>query len=156
MVVRSLIVQLAAQCLFLPESLRLAHSRSQSQQKQPTIEEMTAILYPLLKLFDSTYVLLDALDECKDREDLFKFIEVVTGWNIDTLHVLTTSRKENDIARSLDPLVTCQLCIQGAKVDADIRVHILERLSTDPDLKKWPADIRKEIEDALSRGAKGM
>lgn len=153
MVIRSLIVQFAAQCPHLPESLRSAQSRSQSQQKQPTIEEMTAMLYPLLKLFNNTYILLDALDECKDREDLFKFIEVVIGWNIDTLHVLTTSRKENDIARSLDPLVTCQLCIQGSKFDADIRVHILERLSNDPDLKKWPADIQKEIEDALRRGA---
>lgn len=84
MAVRSLIVQLAAQCPCLPESLRSAHSRSQSQQKHSTIEEMTAMLYSMLKLFDSTYVLLDALDECKDREDLLKFIEVIAGWSINT------------------------------------------------------------------------
>ena len=78
------------------------------------------------------------------------------NWNVDNLHVLATSRKENDIMTSLEPLVTCQLCIQSTLVDADIRVHVQERLSHDPKLKKWPVDVQKDIEDALTTGAKGM
>lgn len=66
------------------------------------------------------------------------------------------SRKENDIANSLEPLVTCQLCIQSAHVDADIRVQVLEKLSNDPKLKNFPIDAQKEIEDALLRGSKGI
>lgn len=79
------------------------------------------------------------------------------GWNISSLH-LTTSRKENDITMSLErePLVTCQLGIQKVLVDADIRVHILERLSNDPKLKKWPVDVQNEIENALMKGRKGI
>lgn len=72
------------------------------------------------------------------------------------IFILATSRKENDISTSLEPLVTCQICIQNALVDADIRVHILERLSNDMKLKKWPVIVQKEIEDALMNGAKGM
>lgn len=109
-----------------------------------------------MKGFNSTYILLDALDECTDREDLFKFIEAIINWNIDNLHVLATSRKENDVTTALEPLVSCQLCIQSALVDADIRVHVLERLSNDRELKMWPVDVQKEIESALTRGAKGM
>lgn len=156
MFLRSLIAQFAAQCRSLPESLQSAHSGSQSKQKQPTIEKMVFILSQMLKSFKATYIVLDALDECTDREDLLQFIEALMGWNIDKLHVLTTSRKENDIAASLETLVTCQLCIQSALVDADIRVHVLERLSNDPKLKKWPISVQKEIEDALIQGAKGM
>lgn len=154
--IRSLIAQFAAQCLHLPESLQSAHSQSQSGQIQPTFEEMTAILNETLKGFHNTFILLDALDECTDREDLLEFIQVLMGWNINSLHILTTSRKENDIAISLEPLATCQLCIQSSLVDADIRVHIMERLSNDPKLKKWPLDVQKEIEDALMTGANGM
>ena len=106
--------------------------------------------------FKSSYILLDALDECTDREDLLEFIEALMKWNVHDLHVLATSRKENDIAMSLEPLVTCQLCIQSALVDADICVHVRERLSHDPKLKKWPVDVQKEIEAALTKGAKGM
>ena len=154
--IRSLIVQFAAQCPYLPEALQSAHSGSQSEQRQPTIEDMTTILCQMLKSFNTTYILLDALDECTDREDLLEFMEAVMGWNITNLHLLATSRKENDITTSLEPLVTCQLCIQSALVDADIRVHVLERLSNDPKLKKWPINVQKEIEDALTGGANGM
>lgn len=154
--IRSLIVQLMAQCPHLPESLQSAHSRSQDGQKQPTIDEIKTILRQMLENFDATYILLDALDECMDRENLLKFMEALMGWNIDTLHVLATSRKENNIAIALEPLVTCQICIQSTLVDADIRVHILDKLSSIPRLKKWPVDVQKEIEDALMRGANGM
>lgn len=152
----SLIIQFAAQCPYLPDSLQSAYSQSQSGQKHPTIEDMTTILHQMLKIFNAAYILLDALDECTDREDLLEFIEALVGWNMKSLHILTTSRKENDIAKSLEPLRACQLCIQSALVDPDIRVHVLERLSNDSELKKWPADVQTEIEDTLMQGAKGM
>lgn len=154
--IRSLIVQFAAQCLHLPELLQSVRSRLQKEKKQPTIEQMTAILRQLLKSFNTMYIMLDALDECVDQEDLFKFIEAVMSWNIDNLHVLSTSRKENDIATSIELWVTFQLCIQSALVDADIRVYTLERLSRDSKLKKWPDNVQKEIEQALMSGSQGM
>lgn len=156
MLIRSLIVQLLAQDPHLLESLQSAYSRSQNGQNKLSIKELTALLRQMMKAFNSTYILLDALDECTDRKDLLEFIEVLRDWNIDNLHILATSRKEKDIARSLEPLITCQLCIQSALVDADIRIHVLDRLSTDPRLKKWPVGIQKEIEDALTKGANGM
>ena len=154
--IRSLIVQIAAQCPHLPEPLQSAYTRSRSGQEQPTVGDMKAILRQILQNFSRVYILLDALDECTDREDLLEFIEALMGWNINNFHLLATSRKENDIAKSLEPLVSCQLCIQSALVDPDIRVHILERLSNDPQLKKWPADVQKEIEDTIMRDSNGM
>lgn len=136
-------MQLSAQCSHLPESLQSAYSRSQNGQNQLTIEELTKLFRHTVKIFNSTYILLDALDECTDWKDLLEFIEALVGWNISTLHLLATSRRENDIATSLEPLVTYQLCIQSALVDADIRVHILERLSNDPKLKRWSIQVQK-------------
>ena len=154
--IRSFIVQLSAQCLDLPKSLQLAYSQSQNGQNQPTTEDMKRLLRQLLKSFNSTYILLDALDECTDREELLEIINAIMSWNIQGLQVLATSRKENDIATSLEPLVTSQLCMQSALVEADIRVHILERLSNDPKLKKWPVHVQEEIERALTKNAEGM
>ena len=154
--IRSLLVQLSAKCLYLPESLQSAYNRSQNGQNQPTIEELSLLLREIIKSFRGTYILLDALDECTERADVLNFIEVLIGWNIDSLHVLSTSRKESDIATSLDPLATCQQSIQSAAVDADIRGHILERLSSDRELRKWPVHVQNEIEHALTKGANGM
>ena len=95
MLIRSLIVQFAAQCSDLPKPLQSALECSQNRQNQPTIEELEDILFQILKTFDTTYILLDALDECIDREDLLKFIESLLGWKMNDLHVLTTSRRES-------------------------------------------------------------
>lgn len=154
--IRSLIVQLLAQSSDLPEPLLSAFSRSQSGQKQPTLTDMRDILRHMLDRFDTTYILLDALDECTDPEELLDFIEALMNWNVHNLHLLATSRKENDIATSLGPLVTHEQCIQGPLVDADIRHHILKSISGDVKLRMWPAHVQKEIEDALTRGANGM
>lgn len=154
--IRSLILQFTAQCPHPPEFLQSAHSRLQSAHKQPTIDDMAVILCQMLKIFNTTFILLDALDECTDREDLLEFLEALIGWNIDKLHVLATSRMEKDIAASLEPMVTYQICIQSVLVDPDIRVHILECLSNDPKLKRWPVDVQNEIKDTLMRSAKGM
>lgn len=154
--IRSLILQLSAQCLHSSELLQLAFCRSQDGQNQLPIEDLRTLLRQMLESFNGAYILLDALDECVNGEDLFELIRALMDWNIHDLHILATSRKENDISTSLEPLVTCQICIQNALVDADIRVHILERLSNDMKLKKWPVIVQKEIEDALMNGAKGM
>lgn len=154
--IRSLIVQLSAQYRHLPESLQSAYSRSQNGQNQLTTEELILLFRQMARDFNSTYILLDALDECTDRKDLFEFLKGLMDGKADNFHIIATSRKENDITTYLKPLVTCQISIQDAVVDADIRVHILKRISTDPKLKKWPIDARKEIEDILMRGAKGM
>ena len=67
-----------------------------------------------------------------------------------------TSRREKDIEDSLTPLSTSQIPIQNELVDADIRVHVVERLAKDPRLKVWPIAVQKEIENTLTGGAKGM
>ena len=110
----------------------------------------------MLQGFQHSHVILDALDECRQREDLLLLIEEVMSWKLGNLHLLATSRKEEDISDYLDPLVTDQICIQSALVEADIRVHIQERLQNDRNLKKWPANVKDEIESTLISGANGM
>lgn len=134
----------------------MAYSQSQNGQTQLTDEGLIVLLQKVVKEFNRTYILLDALDECTNREDFFEFMEALRKGNISNLPVLATSRREKDIATSLEPMVTCELCIQSALVDADIRVHVLEKLSHDPKLRKWPRDVQKEIADALTNGVKGM
>lgn len=149
-----LISQLPGQCGYLPESLQPACFKSQKRQTQLTSKDLTVFSRQILK--DLTgHNLLDALDECTDQEDLLKFIKALLDWNDDNLHTLATIRIENDIATSLELFITCQLYIETALVDADIRVDILERLSSNTRLNKWPVYVQKEIEDTLVRVAEG-
>ena len=110
----------------------------------------------MLESFQQLYIVLDALDECTEREELLKFLETIAGWNNNKLHIIATSRREGDITDALDPWVTNQVCIQSELVSADIRTYIHEKLQNDRKLKAWPSTVQSEIEATLMDGAHGM
>ena len=110
----------------------------------------------MLKEFCQVFIILDALDECTEREELMKLIDSIIGWKIEKLHLLATSRRETGITEILEPLTTALISIQNENVDADIQIHVRERLQNDLKLKKWPAKVHMEIEATLIDGAHGM
>lgn len=107
-----------------------------------------------------SYIVLDALDECDDRTELMDIIETIVGWQLEKLHILVTSRKEQDIELTLETLVdpTDTIYLQAEAVDKDIRRYVVHQLSTNKSLAKWCKDdaICQEIETALMEKSQGM
>jgi hypothetical protein len=87
-------------------------------------------------------------------------LESIAGWHLDGLHLLVTSRKEQDIESSLEGLVEDSniICLQSNVVDEDIRRYVHQRLAINKDLKKWQkdSDIVCKFETTLMEGAQGM
>ena len=114
----------------------------------------------MIREFDETFVILDALDECKERQNLLEDIDEMVGWKMEKLHILVTSRRENDIKESLEPLINDEnvICIQSKLVTDDIRAYIHERLLTDRRLRRWQKkpEVQREIETTLTGKADGM
>jgi len=154
--IRSLITQLSAQSKHTPEPLNTIYSRCQEGQQQPTIADLVLTLRHMLGDFCETFIIVDALDECTEREGLLGMLKEIVDWKLEKLHILTTSRREKDIEESLTPLTTGQICIQSALVNADIQLHIRHRLQNDQKLKRWPLVVQGEIEKSLMDGAHGM
>ena len=69
---------------------------------------------------------------------------------------MATSRREKDIEEQLSPIANYNINIQGAVVDADIRVYVRDRLATDAKLKKWPHTVQNEIITVMMEKAGGM
>ncbi|PVH67497.1 hypothetical protein DL98DRAFT_296048, partial [Cadophora sp. DSE1049] len=152
----SLIEQLAWQSTKALAYLESLFSRYQDGKQQPTQDALEVALQQMLNEFGETFIILDALDECKEREELLSLLQNLTSWGAGNLHVLATSRRERDIEETLESLTTSEICLQSALVDNDIRTHLSERLQNDPKLKRWPANVRGEIKDTLMEGAQGM
>jgi hypothetical protein len=138
------------------KALNGLYSRYQDGNNQPTFKELVAVLNAMIVNFRETYIILDGLDECSEREELLELIVEINGWMGGDIHMLATSRKERDIEEALSPLLTCQICIQSAQVNGDIQLHIRERLENDPKLKKWGSKLHEEIEETLMDRAHGM
>ena len=158
--IRSLITHLSVRSASTPQALESLYSSKMNGNQQPTTNELLTTLRQIIQGFKETFVILDALDECKDRQELLAGIEEMVRWKTGKLHMLVTSRKENDIEEWLKPLSNEQgkICIQSALVNDDIRTYVHERIQTDRGLKRWQKrpEVQQEIETTLMNKADGM
>ena len=60
-------------------------------QQQPSRNDLIQVLKELMKEFHNTYIILDALDECSDREELLECIEKIQTLRLSELRTLTIS-----------------------------------------------------------------
>ena len=158
--IRSLVSQLAAQCMNPPNPLELLYSSCDEGARQPRACDIRQTLQGLVKKFHDTFIIIDALDECKEREQLLGDIRDFVRWQLGGLHILVTSRREGGIKVTLDPLLneTQSIDIQREVVDRDIRVYVREILQTAKGLSRWrnKPQVQDEIEKALTENANGM
>ncbi|KAH7363898.1 ectomycorrhiza-induced ankyrin-domain/NACHT-domain-containing protein [Rhexocercosporidium sp. MPI-PUGE-AT-0058] len=152
----SLIEQLAWQSAKAFACLESLFARCQDGMQQPSQDALEVTLQKMLIEFGETFLIFDALDECKEREGLLHLLGNFKSWEAVNLHILVTSRKERDIEESLESVATNKICLQSALVDVDISTYISEGLQNDSRLKRWPTNVRGEIESTLMKGAQGM
>ena len=153
---RSLILQISTSHPGPGDHLSELYRECQKWNRQPTINELTVLLKNMLESLAGTYLILDALDECTDRESLLYLLKSIRMSVKTNTRILVTSREEKDIRDVLTQVVTKPISIQGAGVDADIRKYIDERLLSDVKLARWKGDDLKEIKSTISQGAQGM
>ena len=158
--IRSLITQLSLRCTGAPGALAALFSSCMDGERQPTSDALLTTLQQMIGEFKEVFVILDALDECKERQELLEDINEIAGWKSEKLHILATSRREKDIEESLSLLVSDKrkVCFQDEPVNDDIRAYIQKRLQTDQNLKRWrnKPEVQQEIETKLMDKADGM
>ena len=130
-----------------------AYSRGRTK---PTLQASKSAIRQLLDTAGSVYLVIDALDECDEREPLLEFLEEVRSWNQQNFHLMMTSRREPDIEDAIGPLVSGRISLEESVVDGDILSYVRHQLHHNAKLSKWSAEIREEIETTLLEGANGM
>lgn len=159
--IRSLIIQLCStQNGASPQVLMSLYVSNAQGKTQPTFKSLLRLLCEVIGQFQKVFIVLDALDECREREKLLKVIKQIAGWKSGGLHLLATSRKDYDIERGIKFLCEEQdrLEVQGTEVDNDIRSYIHSRIRTDHDLEQWQdhPGLEDEIVNTLIKKAGGM
>ena len=158
--IRSLIEQLSGQSTKPLRRLESLFSFCNNGERQPNLESLIEVLKEIIECLDDTSIILDALDECSEREELFRIINEIQTWKPQRFCLLVTSRRLPDIEEALAPLTSSQdrICIQSKVVDADILAYINERLQNDQGLSRWrnKPQVQEEIRSVLMKKADGM
>jgi Cdc6-like AAA superfamily ATPase len=163
--VRSLIWQLYYKRRDTWKELDSLFSSCEDGHRQATCESLYNTLLHMIEQVKEVWLVLDALDECSTRngkstEGLLSWIREVFNSEQRNVHVLVTSRPEQDIESGLmkfahnDDIVP----IQSSLISNDILAYIRTRVSEDEGLKRWRnrPDVQNEIKTQLMEKANGM
>jgi hypothetical protein len=147
--IRSLIAQFASPYGGIPATLAKLYKSCHDGKSQPSVQSLQSVLFTILESFNDIYIVLDALDECTERKDLLKWIKEMTSWRKGKLHLLATSRPEEDIAEPLRSLDPDHVYIKQDLVTHDIEMYIDCILDGEASFKQWSNEIKATIKNTL-------
>ena len=154
--IRSLIRQFSTAYGGVPAVLTKLYHSCHDGGVQPSVESLQATLLLILEAFNDVYIVLDALDECAERKDVLKWIKQMTSWRKSKLHLLATSRPEEEIAKDLRLLDPDHVNIKQDLVSRDIERYINKILYDEDSFGKWDDEMKTNIKNTVLESASGM
>jgi hypothetical protein len=154
--IRSLIVQFAASYGGIPATLAKLYQSCHDGKSQPSVQSLQSVLLLILEAFDDVYIVLDALDECAERKDVLKWIKQTTSWRKSKLHLLATSRPEEEIAKHLRLLDPDHVYIKQDLVGRDIERYINSILYDEDSFSQWGDEMVASVKNTVLESASGM
>ncbi|KAJ7445602.1 ankyrin repeat-containing domain protein, partial [Mycena latifolia] len=150
---RRITLQLSAHSPYPYRTLDKEYKKSNGQTL-PTYEDLLEVLKELLMELGRTYIVLDALDECKEAnvDQLLDLISVLRSWTQSPLHLLITSQPRSTFIEHFKN-VPCVL-LKAAVTGKDIHLFVTEELQKSA-LKGWTSRADYIIE-CIVRKSNGM
>ena len=155
--IRSLIWQFSLKCEgTVPKVLVNLYTCCGNGHQEPTLDDLQNTLQRILDGFSSTFIILDALDECAEREKILNWIQTfILQKDINLgLHLIITSRPEQEIEDKFKPYHYLDFAEESA--NHDLVAYVDYQLQNDSDLKKWDSETQKQIKLTLMKQADGM
>ena len=162
----SLVVQLCAKSDPCYDILSQLYSTHDAGLRLPDDDALMQCLKDMLELPGQPliYIVVDALDESPNspgapspRELVLDLIEDLVELHLPNLRICVTSRPEADIQGALVPSVSQSVSLHDeAGQKQDITDYIDSAVQSDRKMRKWRAEDRQLVIDALTQRADGM
>lgn len=158
---RSLVAQLGTREPGLA-IMREKYDQRHNLQGGLNIESLQTLLLAVLTVYDTAFVVLDALDECphdsdtfSERSRLFGGLEYLSK-EAANLKILMTSREISDIRDCMVRLPAEQVPIHTRAVDSDISSYVAQQLSKGSYFTRLKPNSLTDIQNAITEKADGM
>ena len=161
-VVKALIMQLAVQYLPAFEIIKDYHRTTTSMYRRTfqgsslTAQGLLESLKTMLKAFDRVFIMFDALDECTGWDELINLINKLVSWKTARLSLFATCRRDKRAEDAINELGASHVHLDNATIGLDIQIYVKEVMLGHDSFRKWPGELRVEIQNHLIDGANGM
>jgi hypothetical protein len=162
----SLIAQFCAKYDPYHQILSNLYSENHAGSRQPDNGALKKCLKAMLRLprRPTVYIIVDAIDECPNtsgiptaREEVLDFLEELIGLELPNLRICVTSRPEIDIQSILEPVAFAHVSLQDEIGQKQDMIHYINAfVHSDRRMRKWRAEDKQLVIDALSAKAQGM
>jgi hypothetical protein len=140
----SLLYQLANQLSAVPEEICQLWEKYKGKKSHPSPEELLKLLTSVVKLyFTKVYIILDALDECSEREILISIL--IELMDRKCVSLCLTSFSEHDIQTSFSNLSIHKKVIESAEVSVDVELFVNRQTRNIETLRDLGAELQTEI-----------
>ena len=123
--------------------------------QQPSDEQLQNVLRDILDKFSQAYIMIDALDECTEREKTLNWVnKLISDKNCKAakLHIVVTSRPETDIDKIFAALDPHSIDVGEANTK-DIVEYL--KLQMESKFTKYNESIRAKIMTEMEKHAEG-
>jgi hypothetical protein len=164
----SLLMQLGDDSLSCWDVLYQLYTTCRNGSEQPSEAVLARCLRSMLDLPGQrpVYIILDALDECSNitgtpspRDKVLHFVRDLAGRKYSNLYICITSRPEQDIQATLNPLTPTfrrvSLHEEGGQ-QKDINNYIQFFVHSNSTMRGWRAEDKELVINTLSKRAGGM
>ena len=164
----SLLIQLSDESVDCWDILHQLYTKCRDGSDQPSEASLTRCLKDMIELPGQlpVYVILDALDECSNatgspspRKKVLEFVKDLVGSKPSNLYVCITSRPEQDIQATLNPLTStsCRVSLHEESGQMkDINNYIRAFVYSDEAMRRWRDADKELVINKLSERAGGM
>lgn len=130
------------------------YNQHRRKQTRPSLAEYLKLLQSEIHHFSKVFIVIDALDECLDREGIRSFLPELQKLPPNT-HLLVTSRYIRDIEHEFEKAARLEIYAR----DEDVKSYVEARMGEQHQLVRHiEADptLRSTISDAIVQKANGM
>jgi NACHT domain len=121
------------------------------KQRRPSLAEYSELLQSEVRRFSEVFIVIDALDECPEREGIRGFIPEVRKL-LPNAHLLVTSRHNPAIEHEFKKAARLEI----RATDKDIKSYVDGRIREQPEFIREDSTLRSAILDTIIQKADGM
>ena len=149
-----LIKQLSQSLPTTPSAVEQLYKKHQTHGTRPYLEDLTKLLQEVCSLHSTTYIVVDALDECTDHEGARdKLINELLALKATTnLHLMLTSRPLPDIVEAFqgEPVFKVRAS------EDDVRQYVASQLPRLAKCVQRDEELKNKIKDEIAESVDGM
>ncbi|KAK9850017.1 Nucleoside phosphorylase [Penicillium brevicompactum] len=150
----NILKQLAMRQDVLPSALESLYRRLKSLQARPSLIELRTTLRGVASLYSKTFIIIDALDECRTvGDDLDTFVQEIFAFQDGVkANLFATSRKIEQIESKFQAATKIEIRAN----DEDVKKYLDKRLQDSQSLSSQGAPLKQNIKDTISKAVDGM